>query len=363
MLCVALILPGGCAQRQYQGRPAAAVTDASVADSRSIPEPQEDPPEPGQLYDWSGHGRAISHIVIDTNEQKARFYDGVEQVGWTTIASGVARHATPRGEFAILEKVSKKRSNLYGKIVDSNGKVVKHSASNRDPVPEGGRFIGASMPHFMRMTYDGIGMHAGPIPRPGYPASHGCIRMPKTVAEAVFNHASTGTRVTVVGNGPDYGNYAERIARQRATAKTRSNGNTAASTSSRSSGTTAGGQQRTAASSSAPAPTPASTPVPVAAPATADTGATPTPRSVAAPEQRADWDQDQDQNQDQAQPREGVRATTDPAADLAGSGNDSNDAPGYILLPARVVGTEDSAQHDGPAPTDAKTRTGVEAAR
>jgi len=191
----------------------AAADDAADAAPEPIPEPQETP-QPGQLYDWKGDGHTITRIVIDTNEQKARFYAGADQVGWTTVATGLPTHATPRGEFVIIEKVADKRSNLYGKIVNASGAVVKRNADSRDPIPRGGRFVGANMPNFMRMTYDGIGMHAGPIPNPGRPASHGCIRMPNKMASAVFRHVSPGTPVTVIGNGPDYGNYAARIREQ-----------------------------------------------------------------------------------------------------------------------------------------------------
>ncbi|MFP4603718.1 MAG: L,D-transpeptidase, partial [Halochromatium sp.] len=179
-----------------------------------IPEPEEDPTLE-KLYEWNGSGRPISRVVIDTNAQRARFYDGQEQVGWTTIASGVSAHPTPRGEFEVIEKVTKKRSNLYGRIYDASGGLHKRNAHSSDPIPEGGKFVGARMPYFMRMTYDGIGMHAGAIPQPGQPASHGCIRLPDEVASSLFAHADIGTRVTVIGSGPDYGDYAERIRRQR----------------------------------------------------------------------------------------------------------------------------------------------------
>jgi lipoprotein-anchoring transpeptidase ErfK/SrfK len=241
-LAAALVLTlfSGCAQMQFPSlpesltgargaeqdgeQPASGQDDSTEIAEQTEPEPVPEPQEvqkPGQLYEWSGDGRSITRIVIDTNEQKARFYDGSDQVGWTTIASGVSKHPTPRGEFAIIEKVKDKRSNLYGKIVNRSGQVIKGSATGKDRVPPGGRFVGANMPHFMRMTYDGIGMHAGPIPRPGQPASHGCIRMPKEVAAAVFKHAGNGTPVTVIGSGPDYGNYAERVARQQAEERAR----------------------------------------------------------------------------------------------------------------------------------------------
>jgi hypothetical protein len=86
----------------------------------------------------------------------------------------------------------------------------------RDRIPPGGRFVGAKMPYFMRLTYDGVGLHAGPIPVPGSPASHGCIRMPHEVAPLLYRHVALGTPVTVTGRGPDYGNYAERQRQERA---------------------------------------------------------------------------------------------------------------------------------------------------
>ena len=219
----AATLLAGCAQFSFPTTAGNSLPDESDAEAepetaetspQAIPEPQEDP-EPGKLYEWSGNGRDISHVVIDTNEQRARFYDGQEQVGWTTIASGLSSHPTPSGEFQVMEKVAKKRSNLYGRIYNASGGLHKSNARSSDPIPPGGQFRGARMPHFMRMTYDGIGMHAGPIPRPGQPASHGCIRLPSEIASSLFAHTDIGTRVTVIGNGPDYGNYAERIRRQR----------------------------------------------------------------------------------------------------------------------------------------------------
>ncbi|MBK1704087.1 L,D-transpeptidase family protein [Halochromatium glycolicum] len=217
------LLLTGCAQIPFQtstndaSEPADVEPELETAVSAetAIPGPQESA-EPGQLYEWNGHGRPISHVVIDTEAQRARFYDGPEQVGWTTIASGVSSHPTPRGEFEVIEKVKDKRSNLYGRIYDASGNLHKRNAhARRDSIPSGGKFVGARMPHFMRMTYDGIGMHAGAIPQPGQPASHGCIRLPDEIASSLFAQVDLGTRVTVVGDGPDYGNYAERIQRQR----------------------------------------------------------------------------------------------------------------------------------------------------
>ncbi len=175
-------------------------------------------PKPSKLYEWNGDGRKVSRIVIDTDKQRASFFVGEDEIGWSTVASGLPKHPTPTGQFAVMEKVENKRSNLYGKVV-KNGKVVRANAkAGRDPIPAGARFEGAHMPYFMRLTYDGIGLHAGPIPRPGQPASHGCIRLPSTLAPVLFKHVSHGTEVTIVGSGPSYGNYMEkqRVAAARA---------------------------------------------------------------------------------------------------------------------------------------------------
>jgi lipoprotein-anchoring transpeptidase ErfK/SrfK len=92
-----------------------------------------------------------------------------------------------------------KRSNRYGMILDRNGNVVNSNATaGVSRIPPGGRFVGAKMPYWMRITNYGVGMHAGAIPRPGSPASHGCIRLPRDMAETIYQHASVGTRVTIM---------------------------------------------------------------------------------------------------------------------------------------------------------------------
>ncbi len=185
-----------------------------VAQKKPPPKPMK-PPPPSKLYEWWGKDY-VSRIEISINEQKARFFSGDELVGWTTVASGVHKYPTPTGSFAIIEKVQNKESNLYGKIYNKNGKLVRRGAKmGVHPVPVGGRFKGAPMPYFLRLTNDGIGLHAGPIPRPGNRASHGCIRMPKQFAPVLYNHVDIGTEVAIKGNGPSYGDY---LAKQRRSA-------------------------------------------------------------------------------------------------------------------------------------------------
>jgi lipoprotein-anchoring transpeptidase ErfK/SrfK len=218
--CGTLDLPG-LRGTQWAAAPPEPTTQPTAAEEEPTPPPPEKP-KPGQLYDWEGDGRKVSRVVIDVDQQRARFYDGDEQIGWATVATGVKAFPTPTGQFEVIEKVADKRSNLYGKIYNKAGRVIKSNArQGRDRIPEGGRFAGAQMPYFMRLTYDGVGLHAGPIPRPGHPASHGCIRLPPNLAPVLFAHVDHGTPVTIVGSGPSYGDYVEKMriaaARERAT--------------------------------------------------------------------------------------------------------------------------------------------------
>jgi hypothetical protein len=206
---------GACTELARLGSKPDATSASPVVAAEPEPTPvveqiESEPPKPSKLYEWNADGRPVSRIEIDTDAQRARFFAGDEEIGWSTVASGLPKHPTPTGQFSVIEKVENKRSNLYGKVV-KNGKVIKSSAkAGRDPIPAGASFEGAHMPYFMRLTHDGIGLHAGPIPRPGQPASHGCIRLPSTLAPVLFKHVSHGTQVEIVGSGPSYGNYIEK---------------------------------------------------------------------------------------------------------------------------------------------------------
>ena len=146
---------------------------------------------------WDGDGVAGSPaITIDLGEQKAFFYKGGRLVGVSMISSGREGYSTPSGNFKIVQKNKDHVSNLYGDYVDSAGNVVVSNVGvKRDPKPAGTSFRGAPMPYFMRI-HGGVGMHAGFLP--GFPASHGCIRMPERMAQIFFANVSHGTPVRVV---------------------------------------------------------------------------------------------------------------------------------------------------------------------
>lgn len=186
---------------------------APVSEPASPPPPTAEQLDAGLLEGWSNPGLPVTRILIDTDAQLARFYHVDVQIGWSRVATGTSNNPTPVGQFAILEKDANKRSNLYGRIIDADGEILMRDATSEDPVPPGARFVGARMPHFMRLTFDGIGMHAGPIPRPGLPASHGCIRIPAETARIAFARTDLGVPVTLRGPGPDYGNYVAQLER------------------------------------------------------------------------------------------------------------------------------------------------------
>ena len=142
---------------------------------------------------------AQTAVEIDLEEQMAYLLQDGRPVLASPISSGRYGHLTRNGSFKVLEKERTHYSSMYGKIVDSRGSTIVADADADMRVPPGGKFIPAPMHYFMRFT-GADGMHAGYLP--GYPASHGCVRMPEQYAIAFFNSVSVGTPVTVFGRTP-----------------------------------------------------------------------------------------------------------------------------------------------------------------
>jgi len=145
---------------------------------------------------WDGDSASgPPSILISLGEQRAYFYRGNTLVGISMVSTGREGFSTPDGNFKIIQKNRDHRSNLYGDYVDAAGNVVVRDVDvKKDPKPPGTVFRGAPMPYFMRI-HGGVGMHAGFIP--GYPASHGCIRLPEQMAAHFFANTTTGTPVRV----------------------------------------------------------------------------------------------------------------------------------------------------------------------
>jgi len=145
---------------------------------------------------WDGdHFQGAPSVEIALGEQRAYFYKDGELVGVSIISTGREGYNTPSGKYKILQKNQDHVSSLFGDYVDASGNIIQKEVDTRkNKKPPGAIYDGAEMPYFMRFT-GGVGMHAGFLP--GYPASHGCIRMPEFMAEAFFRNLSIGTPVTV----------------------------------------------------------------------------------------------------------------------------------------------------------------------
>lgn len=159
--------------------------------------PQSSGTLPDNISYWEGDGvQGAPSIVVDLRNQRAEFYKGQQLVGVSAISSGKDGHLTPAGNYTILEKVVDKYSTSYGSIVDNvTGATVNPDATPSTPCPPGTHYQAAPMPYWMRLTNTGVGMHAGFLP--GYAASHGCIRMPRHMAETFHHNVSVGTPVRV----------------------------------------------------------------------------------------------------------------------------------------------------------------------
>lgn len=139
-----------------------------------------------------------STVTISLSKQRAYLkIRGTDDVYIDTpVSTGKAGHATPTGNFSVMEKDADHRSSIYGDFVDSSGRVVRSGISSRiDSAPAGTRYLGAPMKWFCRLTSGGVGMHVGILP--GYPASHGCCRLPAEIAPLIYQKVKVGTPVTI----------------------------------------------------------------------------------------------------------------------------------------------------------------------
>jgi len=138
----------------------------------ALPVAAQEPVAPGG-YRWLEEGPFVGplYLVISIERQMAHVYDGDRLVGVASVSTGMKGHRTPTGEFPVLQKREWHRSNIY---------------SN------------APMPYMQRLTWDGIALHAGH--NPGYPASHGCIRLPHAFARKLFGMTQVGTLVSVTSD-------------------------------------------------------------------------------------------------------------------------------------------------------------------
>ena len=121
-------------------------------------------------YVWDAKGPSTGPLfmVIDISTQRATLYRNGVIIGASTVSTGSRGRETPTGVFTILQKEVVHRSRTY------------------DDAP---------MPYMQRLTWKGVAMHAGHLP--GYPASHGCIRLPRGFAKLLYGVTKLGTPVMI----------------------------------------------------------------------------------------------------------------------------------------------------------------------
>jgi hypothetical protein len=137
--------------------------------------PQIKPGEYVWLPELSPAGPVV--IIVSLPDQLLSVYRNGVRIGRSSVSSGKEGHNTPTGVFTILEK------------------NVKHISTI---------FKGASMPYMERLTWSGVALHAGNLP--GYPAAHGCVRMPLDFAKQLYTVTSNGTTVIVTNSKSEPGN-------------------------------------------------------------------------------------------------------------------------------------------------------------
>lgn len=146
---------------------------------------------------------ANSRIIVCIPHQRARLYvDGKVAFDWP-VSTGTNGHETPTGVFRILDRETNHHSNRYGKFISGNGKTLNSNADAAKGVPAGATFSPASMPHWNRLTWDGVGIHGGKV-IPGRRLSHGCIRTPYDVARKLFTYTCKDMPVYVTRAVEDY---------------------------------------------------------------------------------------------------------------------------------------------------------------
>jgi L,D-transpeptidase catalytic domain len=136
-------------------------------------------------------------VIINLTEQAAYLLENGRVTLVSPIASGKEGWGTPVGRYHITNKDLNHVSADFGLVVDSYGRIVNPDATPGTRVPPGCHYMPAPMPDYMQFG-PLLGMHGGFLP--GYPASHGCVRMPHDLAAEFFARVEVGTPVEVIGN-------------------------------------------------------------------------------------------------------------------------------------------------------------------
>ena len=149
-----------------------------------------------------------THIKVDVKQQRIKLLVNGKVALSSPCTTGAKRKfepntkiyrdkRTPKGTFKITEKISNKRSSIFGKYYRNGRLVYKGDKRKYRGSKKGLRYEGASLKNWMRLTSSGIGLHASKYVK-RYPGTNGCIRLPYKVAKTIFAKVKTGTKVSIV---------------------------------------------------------------------------------------------------------------------------------------------------------------------
>ena len=159
------------------------------------------PPPPVMIGSTNASAMHLgTRVIINLSEQRAYLIEGGKVSLISPIASGKPGWSTPTGNFSVIRKDIDHQSQSFGEVIDGSGRIANTNATPGTHVPPGSHYQPAPMPYYMEFS-QAIGMHAGYLP--GYPASHGCVRMPRDLAERFFERVNIRTPVKVEGNAQD----------------------------------------------------------------------------------------------------------------------------------------------------------------
>ncbi len=147
------------------------------------------------LYEAMEPGAGSINIVLADQRLTLLDREGSTVIE-TDCSTGMVGKETPQGHFHILGKIQDKRSNRYGSYVSESTREIVEPRSWLVARPPGTRFLGTSMPYWMRVTWAGVGIHVGGFQR-GQRTSMGCIRMPEGVQPLLFEKSAVGMRVRI----------------------------------------------------------------------------------------------------------------------------------------------------------------------
>lgn len=137
-----------------------------------------------------------TRVTVSLGRRRAFLLVGDEVAIDTPVSTGKQRAMTPTSEFVILEKAATYSSNLHGDFVDAQGRAVRTGVSARlDPAPSGTKFQAVAVQNFMRLTPEGLSLHAGRLP--GYPSTDTTVRLPSDIAPLIFQRVKNGTPVKI----------------------------------------------------------------------------------------------------------------------------------------------------------------------